>query len=154
YLDLRQYRDQLESNATPFTPGLSLLFGLDQSLNLMQEEGLKHVYDRHETMKEMIRGAFGALGIPLLTKEEASSPTVTAIQPDDVDAEALRAQVKKEFGLEIAGGQQHLKGKIIRVGHMGYCAPKDILQIVGLLEIGFQRVGKKITLGQGVAAAQ
>lgn len=154
YLDLRKYRDSLAADSTPFTPGLSLLFGLKQALTLFEKEGLQEVYQRHVLMMKMMRGAMSALGIPLLTSDEDASPTVTAIQPEDFDGEALRKQVKKEFGLDLAGGQQHLKGKLIRVGHMGFCTPADILQIVGILEIGLQRVGKKVTLGKGIAAAQ
>lgn len=154
YLDLRKYRDNLADGSTPFTPGLSLLFGLEQSLTLVEEEGLQNVYHRHQTMMEMMRGAVKALDIPLLTIDQDASPTVTAIQPDDVDAESLRKLVKQEFGLALAGGQQHLKGKIIRIGHMGYCEPADVLQIVSLLEVSLLKLGKRITLGQGVAAAQ
>ncbi|WP_106494967.1 pyridoxal-phosphate-dependent aminotransferase family protein [Lentibacillus sp. Marseille-P4043] len=155
YLDLRKYRDNLAGNSTPYTPALSLLFGLEQALTLMEMEGLQQVYDRHVTMMAMLRSAMKALEIRLLTKDEAASPTITAIQPDDIDvAEKLRKQVKQEFGLVIAGGQQHLKGKIIRIGHMGYCAPQDVLQLVSLLELGLSRIGKQIDLGQGVRAAQ
>lgn len=154
YLDLRKYRDQLANNTTPFTPGLSLLFGLEQALTLLETEGLEQVYRRHQTMMEMMRGALQALSISLLTNDEHASPTVTAMKPEDIDPEALRKKVKQEFELELAGGQQHLKGKIIRVGHMGYCAPQDVLQVVSLLEIGLKRLGKSIPLGQGVAAAQ
>lgn len=154
YLDLQKHRNQLANDSTPFTPGLSLLFGLEQSLMLLQEEGLDQVYHRHQAMKAMVRGAIKALGIPLLTSDISASPTVTAIQPEDVDAELLRKQVKQEFGLALAGGQGHLKGSLVRVGHMGYCAPKDILEVIGLLELGFKQLGKPIALGQGVAAAQ
>lgn len=154
YLDLVKYRKNLIDDSTPFTPGLSLLFGLEQALTMMEQEGLEEVYQRHRTMMEMTREAFKALQIPLLTSDENASPTVTAIQPNDVDSEALRKKVKQEFGLEMAGGQKHLKGKIIRIGHMGYCSPADILQTISMLEIGLQQLGKNITLGQGVAAAQ
>lgn len=154
YLDLRKYRDQLANDSVPFTPGISLLFGLEQSLTLMEEEGLDHVYERHQVMMTMVRGAAKALGISLLTSDEIASPTVTAIQPDGVDVEVLRKQLKNEFGLEVAGGQQHLKGNVFRIGHMGYCEPKDVLQVIGLLELGFWQAGKSITLGSGSAAAQ
>lgn len=154
YLDLRKYRDQLANDATPFTPGLSLLFGLDQALTLLETEGLEQAYRRHQTMMKMMRGALQALSIPLLTNDATASPTVTAMKPEDVDPEALRKQVKQEFRLELAGGQQHLKGKIIRIGHMGYCGPQDILQVVSLLELGMKRLGKSSPLGEGVAAAQ
>lgn len=154
YLDLLKYKENLKANSTPFTPAVSLLFGLEQVLKLFEEEGLEKVYARHTLMKDMIRSAMKALDIPLLTTEEQASPTVTAIRPTDFDGEALRKMVKKEFNLDLAGGQQHLKGKIIRIGHMGYCTPADILQIVSLLEMGLQKIGKNVSLGQGVAAAQ
>lgn len=154
YLDLRKYRNNLLDDSTPFTPGLSLLFGLEQALTLLEEEGLQEVYRRHQMMMEMTRGAFKALEIPLLTVDKDASPTVTAIRPEDFDAEALRKQVKQEFGLAMAGGQQHLKGKIFRIGHMGYCEPADVLQFVNIIEIGLQRLGKTVIPGQGAAGAQ
>ncbi|WP_262173653.1 pyridoxal-phosphate-dependent aminotransferase family protein [Saccharococcus sp. Marseille-Q5394] len=154
YLDLSKYRKDLEKDTTPFTPALSLLFGLDQALELMDTEGLENVYGRHTLMKEMVRAAFRALKIPLLTNDRDGSDTVTAVQPEDFDAEEFRKVIKKEFGLSIAGGQERLKGKIFRIGHMGYCSPADILQTLGMMEIGLIKAGKNIELGQGVAAAQ
>src|SRR5690625_2592732 len=154
YLDLRKYRQNLVDNSTPFTPAVSLLFGLEQVLNLFERERLEAVYLRHDTMKEMMRAAMKALGVPLLTTDEVASPTVTAIKPDDFDGERLRKQVKKDFNLDLAGGQQHLKGKIVRIGHMGYCTPADVLQTISLIEVGLKKIGKDIELGKGVSAAQ
>lgn len=154
YLDLRTYRKSLADDSTPFTPGVSLLFGLNQALTLLEQEGLEEVYRRHEIMKQMTRAAMKALHIPLLTSDAFASPTVTAIKPNTFDPEALRKLVKKEFGLALAGGQKQLKGKIFRIGHMGYCTPADVLQIISILEIGLVKLGQHIMLGQGVAAAQ
>ncbi|WP_252502496.1 alanine--glyoxylate aminotransferase family protein [Sporosarcina sp. Marseille-Q4943] len=154
YLDLAKYRKDLANDTTPFTPALSLLFGLDQALALMEEEGLENVYGRHTLMKEMTREAFRALDIPLLTNDEDASDTVTAIQPEDFDAEEFRKVIKKEFGLSVAGGQERLKGKIFRIGHMGYCSPADVLQTLAMIELGLIKSGKNIELGRGVAAAQ
>jgi len=154
YLDLRKYRDHSAKDSTPFTPPISLLAGLEQALNQMHEEGLSEVYARHEVMMNMIRTGFRELNIPLLATDEAASPTVTAMKPDDFEADKLREVVKKHFSLSIAGGQNHLKGKIFRVGHMGYCSPADILQAISLIEIGLHKIGKEIELGKGVQAAQ
>ncbi|WP_342515027.1 alanine--glyoxylate aminotransferase family protein [Sporosarcina sp. FSL K6-1522] len=154
YLDLTKYRDNLLKDTTPFTPALSLLFGLQQVLQLLDAEGLEQVYARHTLMMNMTRAAFKALDIPLLTTDEDASPTVTAVKPEDFDAEAFRKVIKQEFGLTVAGGQQHLSGKIFRVGHMGYCSPADVLQTISLIEIGLVKVGKEIELGKGIAAAQ
>lgn len=154
YLDLTKYRDNLQKDTTPFTPAVSLLFGLQQVLQMIEAEGLEQVYARHTLMMNMTRAAFKALDIPLLTTDADASPTVTAVQPVDFDAESFRKIIKQEFGLTVAGGQQHLSGKIFRVGHMGYCSPADVLQTISMIEIGLLKVGKKIILGTGVAAAQ
>ncbi len=154
YLDLRRYRDNLEKDTTPFTPAVSLLFGLEQALNLINEEGLENVYARHLLMRDMTRAAIKALGIPLLTNDEAAAATVTAVKPENFDPEALRKTVKEKFGLSLAGGQQHLKGKIFRIGHMGYATAADVLQIISILEIGLKDIGVDIELGAGVKAAQ
>ncbi|MFD2761565.1 pyridoxal-phosphate-dependent aminotransferase family protein [Lentibacillus juripiscarius] len=154
YLDLKRYRDQLANNSTPFTPAISLLFGLEQVLTMLEEEGLNQVYERHQMMKDMTRAAFRALDIPLLTSDEAASPTVTAIKPNDFKAEALRNILKSKFGLATAGGQQHLKGQIFRIGHMGYCSPADVLQTISIIETALHKIGKSIELGKGTKAAQ
>ncbi|PAF35385.1 aminotransferase [Terribacillus saccharophilus] len=154
YLDLTKYRDGLEKDSTPFTPALSILFGLEQVLILLEEEGLEQVYARHRLMRDMTRAAFRALDVPLLVEDAYASPTVTAIKPADFNAEQLRKQVKQDFNLAFAGGQQHMKGEIFRIGHMGYCSPADVLQVIGAVEIGLVKIGKQVTLGAGTAAAQ
>ncbi|MFD1361800.1 pyridoxal-phosphate-dependent aminotransferase family protein [Lentibacillus salinarum] len=154
YFDLTKYRKQLESGATPFTPALSLLFGLKQVLELFEEEGLETVFARHKLMKNMTRTAFQALDIPLLTCDEAASPTVTAIKPEDFDPEALRRVLKRDFDMTIAGGQQHLKGRIFRIGHMGYCSPADMLQTISMIEYALHKIGQPVELGCGTRAAQ
>ncbi|MDN7241987.1 alanine--glyoxylate aminotransferase family protein [Planococcus sp. N028] len=154
YLDLKSHRDNLAKDTTPFTPALSILFGLEQALELMEEEGLEEVYLRHTLMMKMVRAAFTAHGIPLLTTEKDASPTVTAVAPADFDAEVFRKKMKSEFGISLAGGQGHLAGKIFRIGHMGYCSAADILQLVSAIEIDLMRIGKSIELGKGIGAAQ
>lgn len=154
YLDLVKYKSNLAKDTTPFTPALSLLFGLHEALKMMEAEGLDEVFARHKLMKEMTRAAFKALAIPLLTTDEDAADTVTAVYPEDFDAELFRKTIKSEFGLTVAGGQEHLKGKIFRVGHMGYCSPADVLQTIAMIEIGLVKSGKQIEIGKGVAAAQ
>lgn len=154
YLDLRTYKKNLEADGTPYTPALSIMYGLEQALNLLEDEGLENVYARHKLMKEMVRGAFKALNLPLLTTDENASETVTAVKPEHFKAEDLRKILKEQFNLSIAGGQQHLAGHIFRVGHMGYCAPADVLQYISLIELALVQLDQDITLGQGVGAAQ
>ncbi|MGI2327941.1 pyridoxal-phosphate-dependent aminotransferase family protein [Planococcus sp. YIM B11945] len=154
YLDLKKHRDNLLKDTTPFTPALSILFGLEQVLEMLEEEGLGKVHERHMLMMRMVRAAFKALDIPLLTADEDASPTVTAVKPADFKAEVFRKTLKKEFGMSLAGGQQHLEGKIFRIGHMGYCSPADMLQAIALIEICLIKAGKSVPMGKGTAAAQ
>ncbi|MFA1820099.1 alanine--glyoxylate aminotransferase family protein [Virgibacillus oceani] len=154
YLDLKKYRNDLMVNATPFTPATSLLFGLKEVLALFEKEGLQYVFQRHKVMTEMLRGAIRLLGMPLLATDQDASPTITTILTEGFNGEELRKQLKGNFGLEVANGINHLKDKSIRIGHMGYCTPADILQIVGLIEIELLHLGIEITPGQGVEVAQ
>ena len=154
YLDLKKHRDELRKDSTPYTPALSLIFGLQKALELIEEEGLENVYARHQLLMKMTRAAFKELKIPLLTEDEDASPTVTAIKPGDFDAEQLRKILKEEFAMEVAGGQKILAKKIFRIGHMGYCSPADLLQAIAAIEIGIVKTGKQIQLGCGVRAAQ
>ncbi|MFQ3546267.1 alanine--glyoxylate aminotransferase family protein [Halobacillus rhizosphaerae] len=154
YLDLKTYDKKLQDGQTPFTPALSLLFGLEEVLNLIEEEGLEHVYERHQLMKRMTREACKALHLPLFVSDEDASCTVTAIKPETFEAEQLRKIANEEFGLLLAGGQQHLKGQIFRIGHMGYSRPANVLQYISVLEIVLKRVGHEFEAGAGTAAAQ
>ncbi|TWT02403.1 alanine--glyoxylate aminotransferase family protein [Planomicrobium sp. CPCC 101079] len=154
YFDLLKYRESMAKNTTPFTPSLSLMYGLDRVLDLMHAEGLKNVYKRHELMKNMTRTAFKALDIPLLADDAAASPTVTAVKPKDFKAEDLKKILKEEFNLEVASGLQKLEGEIFRIGHMGYCTPADMLQAISAIEIGLHKLGKHIPYGAGTIAAQ
>ncbi|WP_058951361.1 pyridoxal-phosphate-dependent aminotransferase family protein [Oceanobacillus picturae] len=154
YLDLKRYRDSIKNDTTPFTPALSLLFGLEQVLRLLETEGLENVFARHRLMMQMTRSAFKAHHIELLTPDEAASPTVTAVKPTDFKAEAFRKILNEEFKVSIAGGQHQLKGEIFRIGHMGYCSPADVLQTISLIEIALIRIGKTVELGKGIEAAQ
>ncbi|RAL22660.1 pyridoxal-phosphate-dependent aminotransferase family protein [Thermoflavimicrobium daqui] len=155
YLDLRAYQSQLNKKTTPYTPALSLLFGLKEVLRLLEEEGLVHVYHRHELLKNMTRAGIRGLGLPLMTSDEDASPTVTSIDGKDADwdVEELRKALRK-LNVTVAGGQQYLKGQIFRIGHMGYCDPFDILSTLSALEIALKQINAPIELGQGVQAAQ
>jgi len=155
YLDLKAYRKSLTDQTTPYTPAVSLLFGLDEVCNMLDEEGLPQIILRHEMMRDMTRAAMRALNIPLMAKDEYASPTVTSLDPRGAfDAEALRKVLRTSYNLVIAGGQQHLKGKIFRIGHMGYCEPLDVIQTVSAIEMALRQIGAPAELGAGVQAAQ
>lgn len=155
YLDLISYRDKLAQDTTPYTPAVSLLFGLSESLRLIEEEGLTQTIQRHERLKNMTRAAIRALNLELVTSDEDASPTVTSIYGggDKWSADQLRQELSK-IEVILAGGQQHLKGKIFRIGHMGYCQPLDICTVIAALEYALTKIGVPIEPGQGIRAAQ
>lgn len=154
FFDYNRYLDVLSSGGTPFTPALALLYALEQSLDLMHEEGLEQVFERHILVRDMTRAAFKAWGIPLMAADEVASPTVTAIKPVDFDPNELNAIVKEDFNIAMAGGLGKMAGKMIRIGHMGYCGPSDALQYISAIEIALNKIGKKINMGEGIKAAQ
>jgi aspartate aminotransferase-like enzyme len=154
YFDLRAYRKQLQANTTPYTAAVSLVFGLAEVMNLIETEGLPNIFARHLLLQRMTRDAVKALGLPLLSEDSVSSPTVTAIGICDFDVERLRKTLRTDFNLVVAGGQGKLKGQIFRIGHMGWCTPADILQTIAALENGLHKCGIGTELGRGVRAAQ
>ncbi|KEO84386.1 pyridoxal-phosphate-dependent aminotransferase family protein [Tumebacillus flagellatus] len=154
YFDLRAYRKQLAANTTPYTPSVSLIYGLAEVLSLIEEAGLPSIFARHKQMQEMTRAAIKALGLPLFTSDDVASPTVTSIGSNGYDVEVVRKHLKNDFNIIVAGGQAHLKGQIFRIGHMGYATPVDMLQVLSALEIALVKAGANIELGRGVRAAQ
>ncbi len=155
YLDLKAYRKSLAEKTTPYTPAVSLVFGLEEVCAMIEEEGLENIYKRHERMRDMTRAAMRALNIPLMTADEYASPTVTSLDPKGAfDAEELRKVLRTKHNVIVAGGQQHLKGKIFRIGHMGYCEPLDVITVVSAIEMSLKQIGADVTLGAGVKAAQ
>lgn len=157
YLDLLAYRKAAEEASSPYTPAVSLFFGLREALAMIEEETLDAAIARHALLRDMTRAAIKALNLPLLADDAAASPTVTAVGPFDgstFDPEDLRACLRKRHGLVLAGGQKKLKGRIFRIGHMGWCAPFDILAVIAALETGLAELGYPVALGKGVQAAQ
>ncbi|MFC4078126.1 pyridoxal-phosphate-dependent aminotransferase family protein [Salinithrix halophila] len=154
YLDFRAYKNNLEKDTTPYTPAVSLLFGLEEVLTMLEEEGLKNVYERHQLMMRMTRAGIRGMGLTLMTSDEASSPTVTSVLGGDTwSSEDLRKELKR-LSVRVAGGQQHLKGKIFRIGHMGYSDPVDILATLATIEVAAARVKAPVRLGAGIQAAE
>ncbi|MEN9219160.1 MAG: alanine--glyoxylate aminotransferase family protein [Gloeomargarita sp. DG_2_bins_126] len=153
YFDLGQYRRDAAKHTTPFTPPVNLFFALRRSLELMQKEGLEQIFARHDRSARMVRAAVAAWNLPLLGAAASASPAVTAVAPTTVDAEKVRSLLKKQFGIAVAGGQDHLKGKIFRIGHLGFAGEREMLTVIAALEAVLHQLGQPLTLGSGVGAA-
>lgn len=154
YLDLGKYRKDAAKNTTPFTPPVNLIVALQAALQMMQAEGLEGIFSRHLRLMKATRDAITALGLPLFAPEGAGSPAITAVAPTTVDAEQIRSVMKKQFDIVLAGGQDHLKGKIFRIGHLGFVSDRDVLTAIAALEATLLQLGYEgFTPGAGIAAA-
>ncbi len=154
YLDLERYRKAAEGNSNPFTPAVNLYFALEAALDLMQDEGLDAIFARHERHRRASQAAMQALGLPLFAAEGYGSPAITAVAPANLDAEALRKAVKSRYDILLAGGQDHLKGQVFRIGHLGFVCDRDVLTAVAAIEGALVELGQPPAQpGAGVAAA-
>jgi aspartate aminotransferase-like enzyme len=157
YLDLAAYRKSAANSPmeTPYTPAVPLFLALREALATVEKEGLERRIERHRRLAEAVRAAVAAWGLPMFPRLDplhAYSNTVTAVAiPDGVNEKVLRATVKG-CGIEIAGGQDRLKGKIFRIGHMGAVGAPEILATLSAVEYALGKAGWK-TKGSGVSAA-
>lgn len=153
YWDFKKVRKALDKNQTPYTPAVSLICGLRESLRLLRKEGWENVLARHARLAEATRKAALALGLKIFSK--VPSNVVTAIEvPPGIDANELRIMMRDGYGVEVAGGQEELRGKIIRIAHLGWMDGSDMVGAVSCLEISLSKLGYPVTLGKGVAAAE
>lgn len=154
YFDLALERKSQAKGTTAFTPAISLIFGLSAALKMILEEGPDRVYARHERLARATRAAATALGLGLLAPENPS-PAVTGIfVPEKMDADQLLDYLRDRMGIIFAEGQDQLRGKIIRIAHVGYMGSFDVIVAVSALEMGLKRFGFPVKFGQGIAAAQ
>ncbi len=153
YLNLKSYKKSLLSNSNPYTPAVNLVFALDEALKIMKEEGLENIFLRHNKHKLAMSNAVKALNLKLFADEKYLSPSITAINTEEMDAEEFRKTIKDNFDILLAGGQDHLKGKIFRVGHLGYINDRDILTVVSAISTTLLENGRITAQQAGEALA-
>ncbi|HPU44157.1 MAG TPA: alanine--glyoxylate aminotransferase family protein [Dictyoglomaceae bacterium] len=156
YFDLKQAKKFLEDGATPFTPAVSIFFALKKSLENILNRGLENNFKRHMILGKAVRNGISSLGVlKLLADEKWASNTVTGVfPPDGVNPDDLRKFIRTKYGVVLTGGQGALKGKIFRIGHVGYVEPTDILVALSSLEIALEDMGFKGLKGKAVEAAE
>lgn len=135
YWDFRAARKSLEKGQTPYTPPVSLYFGLDVSLPMMRAEGREAIFARHQRIADIVRTRARTLGLELFAEQAHASNTVTAIRaPEGVDAKALVKGLREQERVIIAGGQEKLEGRIVRVGHLGYAHEPEVVACMDAIE--------------------
>ena len=155
YLSLPAAKKNYDKWNTAYTPGVTLFAGLDAALEMMISEGMDNVYARHKLLAKAARAGAKALGLDLLAADEVASPVVTAVKGSEgMDCDELRKIVKKDFGVTFAGGQGILKGKIMRIAHMGFADQMDVVIAISALEMAMAKAGRPVELGSGVRAVQ
>lgn len=152
YFNLKKALKSAAENDTPYTPAHTLIAALVQCLRMMLETGIENVWKQTSLMSRATLAAVDALGLKSLAERPSTALTVI-VAPDGVDAGAWLKLLEKKYALKAAEGQGSLKGKIIRVAHMGYMDPIDVLGIVAALEWSLLELGYRTEPGKAVAAA-
>ncbi len=138
YLDLKAYKKKLEDWQTPYTPAVSLFFALEEALKIIEEEGLENRIRRHRELSSFVREWALKAGLelfPKLNEFSSYSNTVTAIKmPEGITDKELRGELRERYGILISGGQEHLKGKIFRIGTMGNVTMREVVTTLSCLE--------------------
>ena len=154
YFDWSRSAASQAKGASPFTPAVSLYLGLDVALALIEQEGLENVWARHELLARAVRAGVLALGLELYGDPDDRSTVVTAIElPADVDGAKVPGTLRR-LGITANGGQDALKGRILRIAHCGYFGAFDMLTALSGLEIALDQLGHAVDHGAGVGAAQ
>ncbi len=157
YFDLAKARKKYadKSPQTPFTPAISLMKGMGVAIKLIEEEGLEQVWERHRRLALSTRAAVQALGLEMWAKDIDRAFAVTAVKsPAGLDGAEIVRVLNRKHGVIVAGGQGDLKGKIFRIGHVGYYDIYDLLVAMGALEMTLAELGHSFQLGAGVAALE
>jgi aspartate aminotransferase-like enzyme len=154
YLDLAEERKTQAKNEAHFTPAVSIVIGLRTVIQMLESEGLANVFKRHDRLARATRAGAEALGLGLFCKA-TPSPAVTAVMaPPGVDSEQIVSAYSKTHNITIAGGQGEMKGKLFRLGHMGYAAEFDVIVALAALEQVLADLGQPVDFGAGVRGAQ
>ncbi len=153
YLNLNKARKMAKENDTPFTPAHLLIRGLVTALNTILEDGMETMWKRVAAMAAATRSAGEAIGLKVFSRSPSDSVTALC-PPAGLAVKDIRNELEKRYGIESAGGQDQLKGKIFRLGHMGYVDEMDTILAIAALEQVLHKMGHKFQLGAGLTAAQ
>ncbi len=153
YFNFLKERKAIGKQTTAYTPAVSLIIGLGEVLKGFREIGLEKLFAHHRLLSGATRAAVQAMGLEVFARTPSEAITVIKA-PEGVNGQDVVAILRDEFGIQIAGGQAHLKGKIFRISHIGHLSQWDMIIAIAAIERALNRLGFKVDYGQGVAAAQ
>ena len=153
YFDFAKEKKNLAKNQTAYTSSVSLIIGLQASLARIKDEGLENLFARTDKLARATRAGVKALGLELLAPESPSNACTAIKVPEGIDGAKIPSLIREKYGVAVAGGQAHLKGKIIRISHMGYVNAYDILSGLAALEFVLRDLDYPVETGASVKAA-
>jgi aspartate aminotransferase-like enzyme len=154
YFDWKRTKKAQDQLDAAFTPAVSLIRSLDVALGLLLDDGLEDAFARHIRLGRATRAGVKAMGLELFSPDDDTAAVVTAIRaPDGVDGDELLAHLRDRHGVTLAPGQAHLKGKIFRIGHIGWFDVFDIAVALAAVELSLTELGADIERGAAVPAA-
>lgn len=155
YWDVTMGLQYQEKGQTAFTPPISLYYGLQEALKMLEEEGIDNVVTRHHNYRDMVRSSIKAMGLELFTEEKSASNAVTSVYaPKSIGANVIRKYMLDEFNIILAGGQFNLENVIFRMGHLGYVRELDIISVLAALELTLVKFKFDLIMGSGLHKAQ
>jgi len=155
YLDFKKMRKSIDNKETPFTPAVSLVVAIHKAIEIIKEKTLEKIWVDTEKLAKATRAAVKSMGLKIFCDENHISNIVTPISmPENVDGQKVVKTLREEFGVSIAGGQGKLKGKIVRIAHMGYIDKTDLVVGISFLEVVLRRFGVNVEIGSSVKAFQ
>ncbi len=153
YFNLKKELKQQQKGQTAYTTATNLVVALNEALKMIVEEGVENVARRHSILAEATRAGVKALGLELLSNSPANGVTAV-LSPEGVNGQDVVKVARERYGVTIAGGQEHLKGKIFRLSHMGYVDQFDVLTGLEVVEFALKELGYgKFNFGDSVKAA-
>jgi len=157
YFDFVSYRKKMTGDAaqTPYTPAVSALVAQNKAIEMIREEGLENVFERHRVLSRAAKEGMKALGLELFGPDDPEANSVTAVRvPEGVDGTKIGKLARDKYGVWLAGGQGGLKGKIFRLGHCGYFGASDIVVGLSTIEMVLAQLGYDVKFGASLAAAE
>ena len=155
YFDLLAARQSRKKGQTPYTPNMNMIVALREALRLIHAEGLEAVYQRHEKLAQMTRAAMQALDLELFAEPDYASAVVTSVvSPAGLDSTELVHAVDEKHNILVSGGQGELKGRIFRIGHLGWAGPQQIYETIAAVADGLNQLGHQCDAEQAAQAAQ